>query len=122
MGGGGIAKTLTAQEKKRPPLAEVVDTLNVDLPKMVDAETRLDKVTADPGHLVYWHTFTKVARDQIALADFYATMRPALTKRACENAPTRSALEQGISLIYVYASSDTMRVGSIGVSRSDCAS
>lgn len=102
-------------------LANVSAHLNRDVPITLDADTRLDRVTAEPGHrLSYHYTLTSVQSKDIQRADFLKLIRPPLQARLCESNEMRSFLKHGVTISYNYRSSDGGRLGTARFTASDC--
>lgn len=102
-------------------LANVSAHLNRDVPVTLDADTRLDRVSAEPGHrLSYHYTLTTIQSKDIKRADFLKLIRPPLQARLCESSEMRGFLKHGVTISYDYRSSDGRRLGTARFTASDC--
>lgn len=85
-------------------LVDVSKEMNKTMPKMIDAETRLDSTSAENTTLNYYYTLINVVKDstEIDLAKVKETMK----SRAQTNIDTNEAMkdyrENDISLHYIF--------------------
>ena len=116
----GTGQALTPNQ-----LAVKIDELAADInkrggfPKMIDAETRLDRVSGGPGKkLTYNYTLVNLRANQVnlaALSKFGAGLKAA----ACASPGSRKILEAGFLLGYAYSATDGY-LSSFSVSIFDC--
>jgi hypothetical protein len=102
-------------------LANVSAHLNRDVPITLDADTRLDQVTSEPGHkLTYHYTLTNVESKDIKRAEFLKLVRAPLQARLCESNEMRGFLKRGVTISYQYRSKDGSPLGAARFKASDC--
>jgi hypothetical protein len=101
-------------------LNEEIRMMNKSLPTMVDNDTRLDHVSIQEKNIFYNYTLTKWLAVELDLERFNSIMQPKIKTNACEAAETKSLLEEGRSLNYVYRDKDSKPVSKFTVTTSDC--
>ena len=102
-------------------LANVSAHLNRDVPITLDADTRLDQVTSEPGNkLTYHYTLTSVESRDIKRAEFLKLVRPPLQARLCESNEMRGFLKRGVTISYQSRSRDGSPLGTARFKASDC--
>ncbi len=102
-------------------LVENARDLSRSLPLQVDAETRLDSVTAGPGRrLNYRYTLINRARASIDIESFNANMQPLLRTSVCGKAGMQALLQNGVTLVYNYLASDGKLVSMIEILPHHC--
>lgn len=65
-------------------LQQVATELNKKVPMMVDAETRLDKLSAGNKRLIYFYTMINYATDKLDKKKFTSIQRDAIVKNGCK--------------------------------------
>ncbi len=102
-------------------LVETASDLSRSLPLEVDAETRLDSVTAGPGRrLNYRYTLVKRARASMDIESFNANMQPLLRTSICGKAGMQALLKNGVTLVYHYLGNDGKLVSMIEILPHHC--
>lgn len=102
-------------------LENVSAYLNRDVPITLDSDTRLDRVTAEPGRrLSYHYTLTSLQAKDIRRADFQKTIRGPIQARLCESTEMRGFLKRGVTISYYYRASDGQPLGLTRFTASDC--
>ena len=102
-------------------LASVSEHLNRSAPLTLDADTRLDRVTSEPGHrLTYHYTLTSVQSKAFKRAEFQKLIREPLQAKLCASSEMRGFLVRGVTISYNYLGSDGRRLGAARFSASDC--
>jgi hypothetical protein len=101
-------------------LNEEIRMMNKSLPTMVDNDTRLDHVSIQEKNMFYNYTLTNWLAADLDLERFNSIMLPKLKTSACETEETKSLLEEGRSINYVYRDKDSNPVSKITVNVSDC--
>jgi len=94
--------------------------MNRGLPVMVDNETRLDSVLVQQKDLYFNYTLVNWIKTEIDLDRLNSTMRERIKTNACETSDTRSLLEEGRSLFYVYKDKESTPVTEFMVILNDC--
>jgi hypothetical protein len=102
-------------------LVRVSAYMNKRMPEVVDHDTRLDRVSAEPGsHFSYHYTLMDSNGATADRAKFARTIRPAMKSRLCENSQVRSFLAHGITVAYVFKSKDGAPVGGAEFAPASC--
>lgn len=100
---------------------DTVAELNRALPRQVDAETRLDQVSAGPGpRLTYSYTLIHRNGASVDIEQFNAGMQPQLRRAVCGQTNMAGLLRAGVSLAYSYRGSDGKFVSLIEVEPQHC--
>jgi hypothetical protein len=105
-------------------LQEAADTLNQNAPRMIDAQTRLDRVELGAG-LVFTYEYTLVNQRMAGLAPeslegFQRQIRQRLNKLACEEHKLDSLLRLATAVKYVYRDRDGATVATVVMRSADC--
>jgi len=105
-------------------LQEAADSLNQNAPRMVDAQTRLDRVELGAG-LVFTYQYTLVNQRMAGLAPenpgrFQRQIRQGLNKSACEEHKLDTLLRLATAVKYVYHDRDGAAVATAVVTSADC--
>ena len=102
-------------------LQSVAKSVNKLTPMMVDNETELSQVGAEPGALVYHNRLIRATAAAIAVDQLKAFAHPTVAKRACTNPNTRKELlNRGIVMRYIYRDKDGLFLLSFDVTAADC--
>ena len=102
-------------------LVKMSDKMNRTMPQAVDADTRLDKVSAEPGNQIAYHyTILKVQGKDINTATFYKSFRPTLQKRVCAADELKLFFRNRITVAYAYQGMDGADIGKLAFSPKDC--
>lgn len=121
-----LAQGTTAQSGSNPIydakwFEDTVAELNRSLPRQVDAETRLDQVSAGPGpRLTYSYTLIHRNGASVDIEQFNAGMQPQLRRAVCGQTNMAGLLRAGVSLAYSYRGSDGKFVSLIEVEPQHC--
>jgi hypothetical protein len=95
-------------------LIKISAQMNRKTPMSVDARTRLDRVSAEPGkHLTYHYTLLDVRSDQITSTDFRAKVTGPMKDRLCSASSMQPFLKSGVSIGYVYQGVDGKPIGGV---------
>lgn len=102
-------------------LTKITAQMNRKTPMSVDARTRLDRVSAEPGkHLTYHYTLLDLRSDQISPADFREKVAGPMKERLCAAASMQGFLKNGVSIGYVYKGSDGKPIGGVTFPSGSC--
>jgi hypothetical protein len=102
-------------------LANLSMHMNHKVPLMVDTDTRLDRVTAEPGHrLSYHYTLTAAPKTPMTSTEFVRAIRPMLQERLCGSSEMKGFLQHGVTIAYVYRGVDGRPMGATQFQPSDC--
>lgn len=125
-GFGGLFNSLIGQtpsEKSNldETLVRMSQKMNRSLPQAVDADTRLEKVSAEPGHqLSYHYTLLNLRSKEVDTAGFYQTLRPTLQKRVCAAEDLKPFFLNRITVAYAYRGKDGQDIGKLAFTPKDC--
>ena len=105
-------------------LQEAADSLNQNAPRMIDAQTRLDRAELGAG-LVFTYEYTLVNQRIAGLAPeslerFQRQIRQRLNKLACEEHKLDSLLRLATAVKYVYRDRDGTTVATAVMTSADC--
>ncbi|MBV8666994.1 MAG: hypothetical protein JO269_10980 [Burkholderiaceae bacterium] len=93
-------------------LRQVSEFMNKHMPEAIDQDTRLDRVSAEPGsHFSYHYTLlnrTGSDADKEAFAD---SIRPQIKSNLCSNAQVRNFFNHGVTVAYMYQGIDGKPIG-----------
>lgn len=87
---------------------------------MVDKETMLINVGAQNDALIYNYILVNYTSAEVDEYQFLTTMGERLTNSVCTHLETKELLNNGISLHYYYNGNDSIFIGKIIISPSDC--
>lgn len=95
---------------------------NRKLPRMVNAEIRLDKTVAKPGkHFIQQYTLLNALTAASNRTRFETMLLPDLKNAMCSDQTVSMLLKNGVSVTYQYQSQDAEPIGSIELAPSACA-
>jgi hypothetical protein len=104
-------------------LQSVAERLNKLTPMMVDGETELTSIGAEPGAIVYHYRLINVDASTIPPDRLRAAAQPAVANRACTNAGTRRHfLDRGIVMRYSYYDRNRQFITVFDITVADCQS
>lgn len=102
-------------------LVKMTEKMNRKMPVAVDGDTRLDRVSAEPGHqLEYHYTMLNLRAGEVSSSSFYKTFRSTLQKRVCAAKDLQLFFRNRISVAYAYRGIDGHDVGKLAFSPKDC--
>lgn len=102
-------------------LVKMSAQMNKKMPQTVDKETRLDRVSAEPGHhFIYHYTLTGLRSADINTGEFPKAIKPQLKARLCESTEMQNFLKNGVTISYLYRSSDGHPVGGVKFAPNEC--
>lgn len=102
-------------------LVRMSEKMNRTMPVAVDAETRLDKVSAEPGQQIAYHyTMLNVRSKDVNTTTFYKIFRPTLQKRVCASDDLKMFFRNRITVAYAYRGKDGEDIGKLAFSPKDC--
>jgi hypothetical protein len=100
-------------------LAKEAIKTNADLPKMVDAETRLESTKAGPGpQFTYNYSLPALAEADIDLEVMLRHLHSQVKDETCK--AMRPVLKAGVTMHYVYRSKDGEYLTRLSVKMADC--
>ncbi|WP_067587339.1 DUF2569 domain-containing protein [Endozoicomonas ascidiicola] len=83
-------------------LAKTAKQINMNLPMMVDEETRLDLTMGLDHSFLYKYTLVNFKADELDSEYLYSVMKPMLTENVCTNEDMKVFLELNIPVEYAY--------------------
>lgn len=102
-------------------LVRMSEKMNRHMPVAVDADTRLDRISAEPGQQIAYHyTMLHVRSKDVNTTNFYKTFRPALQKRVCSSSDMKMFFRNRITVAYAYRGKDGQDIGKLAISPKDC--
>ena len=102
-------------------LVKVSEYMNKRMPELVNPETRLDRVSAEPGpHFSYHYTLLDSNGADIDKASFMANLRPKLKTSVCTKPEVRNFLNHGVTVIYSYRGKDNAPIGTAEFAPNTC--
>lgn len=104
-------------------LAETANELNKNVPMTVDAETRLDNVSALPNQTMrYSYTLVNFAKsdlDEDMLTQMQDTMKPSILNLIKTSSDMKSLRDLGVTFEYLYRSNDSQELFKLAFGPSD---
>jgi len=102
-------------------LVQVSSYMNKKMPEVIDAETRLDRVSAEPGaHFSYHYTLTTTSSTAIDKANFAGAIRTQLKTKLCDSVQVRSFFNHGVTVGYLYQGKDGLPIGGADFAPNSC--
>lgn len=102
-------------------LVRMSEKMNRNMPIAVDGDTRLDKVSAEPGQQIAYHyTMLNLRSKDVNTTNFYKTFRPTLQKRVCGSDDLKLFFRNRITVAYAYRGKDGEDIGKLAFSPKDC--
>lgn len=96
--------------------------LNKDLPKTVAPGMDLSVTQSEPGRaFTYYFKYSELAAANIDMSAMKANIVKALQTNICTDESNSIMLKDGVSLRYVYQTSDSVEIARLAVNGSDCA-
>ena len=102
-------------------LSDDAATYNKGLPKMVNSDTRLDKVAAGPGKkLTYIYTYTGGAEQHIVWDNVAPSLRKVLLERICTSPSTAGLSRAGVDITQRYVDNKGATLAEVSITTNDC--
>jgi hypothetical protein len=102
-------------------LQQLSTEYNEKMPVNLNASTRLDKVTAEPGrHFTYHYTVVGISNAGNMPIDFSKEIKPQLKDQFCGNTESQKLLKNGITVSYQYQDTNGRELGDAEFTPSDC--
>jgi uncharacterized protein YxeA len=103
--------TKVAQEVKK----------KLELPKMVDEETKLVDIEAFDKEFQYDYILVNYKSKDLDSAKFIAIMKPQLKEAVCNNEKVKKQfLDKGVAVSYSYSGTDNKLIGKVSVTQEFC--
>jgi hypothetical protein len=114
---------LSKQENLKYVLETASQDYNKQLPKEIDINMRLEKITVEPDNLLTFH-ITEISRPSSAINKdtFRTSMTPRIRKDVCEkvNGKPFPFMKDGASIAYSYSGKDGNEITTIIITPDDC--
>ena len=101
-------------------LQGVAETSSKDLPKMVNDETRLEKVSASGKAMHYVFTLTKYSSTQLDKEKTHSILETGLINSQCARPDMVEYLKKGVSNHFTYFGNDGEIIFEIIISKESC--
>lgn len=102
-------------------LVRMSEKMNRTMPVAVDGDTRLDRISAEPGQQIAYHyTMLNLRSKDVNTANFYKNFRPTLQKRVCGSDELKMFFRNRVTVAYAYRGKDGEDIGKLAFSPKDC--
>jgi hypothetical protein len=101
-------------------LAKMALEVNKNNPKMLDADTRLDKVTSSNEKFVYSYTLMNATSGKVNFDTLAPKLKSQFAKQLCTTKGWSTLLEDGARVEYFYSGNDGKPIGRVTITSSDC--
>jgi hypothetical protein len=84
-------------------LVATANQLNMNLPIMLDSETRLDSTMALPGKkFAYYYTLVNFSVDELDVENFESIMKPTILNSIKTNSDLQEFRDNKVTMVYLY--------------------
>lgn len=119
--GAGATHLVGAASQVDDLLARISEHMNRRMPQNIDADTRLDRVSSEPGpRFIYHYTLVNVKSDEIGINQFSSAVRSHLAQHLCDSSQVRTFFRHGITVAYIYRSVDGRALGGTAFAPDAC--
>ncbi|HEY8102012.1 MAG TPA: hypothetical protein VIF82_14810 [Burkholderiaceae bacterium] len=95
--------------------------LNQKMPVTVDSNTRLERVSAEPGrHFTYHYTLVAAPSAGNTPIDFSKEIKPQLKSQLCGSTENQKFLKNGVTISYEYQDQGGRDIGGAEFTPTDC--
>jgi hypothetical protein len=95
--------------------------LNKTMPRMIDKETRLDKVVGKNSRLIYNHTLINTASASVTQQRLSEALEAVLERQVCTTkAIVDGFIKRGVTLEYTYFGNDGGLIGNVTITPEQC--
>jgi hypothetical protein len=102
-------------------LLKVCVYMNKRMPETIDPETRLDRVSAEPGpHFSYHYTLLASNSTDVDKASFANMIKVRVESKLCDSTQVRSFFSHGITVSYMYQGKDGLPIGGAEFAPNSC--
>jgi hypothetical protein len=101
-------------------LMRVADAANRNLPKMIDAETRLDHVSGAGKTIVYSFTLVNYTSQTLSDVDLQSDLYNNVLNSVCTNTSPKTFIDAGVTVTSIYFGKDRKLIGTISIHPSQC--
>lgn len=119
---GLVGRSASAQDAPSPEVLQNVATkLNEHTPVMVDGETELTGIGAEPGAIIYYYRLISIDASTVSPEQIRAVAQPVVANRACTNSMTRREfLDRGVAMRYSYYDRNRQFILTFDITVADC--
>lgn len=101
-------------------LKQEVILMNKSLPIMLDGATRLDRAEFQGNQLSYYYTLVLASIEWIKLDKFSDQKKKLFLDSSCDKDGLLPALEEGISVNFIFFDKNNIEVTTVSINHSDC--
>ncbi|MGZ3240580.1 MAG: hypothetical protein ACXWIN_05955 [Burkholderiaceae bacterium] len=102
-------------------LQQLSTQLNQKMPVAVDPNTRLERVSAEPGrHFTYHYTLVAAPSAGNTPIDFSKEIKPQLKSQLCSSTENQKFLKNGVTIAYQYQDQGGRDIGEAEFTPNDC--
>ena len=115
---------LSDQEKEGSSLESTLkfmsETLNKNLPMMVDVETQLLKTSAKGKSLYYHYEMINYSSDAIQQEEFIISVTPNIHQQLCTSSDFNDFASKGATFVYIYNGKDKKQIAELKIGEKEC--
>lgn len=102
-------------------LQRVSQQMNRRMPEAIDSETRLDRVSAEPGpRFTFHYSLLGLRGSEVNRSEFARTIQSHLAQRLCDSSQVQTFFRHGVTVVYLYRSNDGQALGGIDFAPDSC--
>jgi hypothetical protein len=116
----GFARGLQQFGNTDLALSEEIKAMNKSLPRMIDNNTSLDHVSIQDNDVYYNYALINSLSADLDISRFISVMTPGLKTTQCTNEASRSLLNEGRKLVFIYRDKASKLVTKIVIQKLDC--
>lgn len=116
----GLYLSYMNPKEPKEQIAEQLRLINRSLPRMVDNDMRLDRISIFDSNIHYNYTLVNVEAIDINIGRLKNTLTPVVKLNTCEDEDMRAILDHDMDVTYAYHDKMSNAVITITVSREDC--
>lgn len=116
----GLYLSYMNPQEPKELIAEQLRLINRSLPRMVDNDTRLDRISIFDSNIHYNYTLVNVEAIDINIDRLKNALTPVVKLNTCEDEDMRAILDNDMDVTFAYHDKMSNAVITITVSREDC--
>jgi len=101
-------------------LSKEVKMLNKELPKMINANIRFDRISLKGKHWLYNYTLINQTKEDLEISNFSSDMTQKIKNAQCNNSKIQYALNNNGSFTFSYQDRDKTPIVDIVINKSNC--
>lgn len=121
---GRIAVDQYASHEQASDQAKALVAANQGLPKMVDADTRMDRISIGPDRVVFYDytlvNYPLPGQNPLDIYDSLDSARPLAIKETCANVSSRKILDANYTITYRYNDKNGRKLFDTTIQRMHC--